>query len=154
MSKLIIIKKILELYKNGVYDISGSDLKTSEEEYEDEFIQKLKNLEKNGFLELQCSSSSNMPYSVFLTPKGAFEGRQYIENYDKIFEDVVSVIDIDKRDDSKTISSKVKISQIYVSAVFEDLKSKNYVELKKYSDRLSITNITDRGIDFFNNINK
>ena len=149
------IKKFIELInkdKNIVW-VVYDELKSSEDEYGDEFRAEINDMEMQGLLKVR-SFTNNHDLKISLTPYGAFFGREYIGNYEKIFNDVVSLI-ISKNplNDDASIAYKLDISRIFVDAVFQDLKNQDLVKLRTSSMGMYISKFTDSGMDYFSNLN-
>lgn len=149
--KMRIIKDILNMIEQdkNIGLIDAKTLMSEEDEYEDEFIHVLKVMEIEGYIITYKPSSKRMP-EVKLTPKGAFYGKEYIKDYDKIFNEVTSLIAKDSKqfNNNTTISRELNIPLIYVGAVLNDLEKQKYITLKQMASGLFFK-FTDRGREYF-----
>ncbi|SDA42389.1 hypothetical protein [Methanobrevibacter millerae] len=148
----IFIDLIAERNTSQIY---ASELKTPEDEYDDEFMGEIKDMEACGFINAyNLTNSSNSRIS--LTSKGAFYGKEFIENYEKLFNEVVALIRLENFSSNRDviISQKLEVPTVFVGAVFEDLCNQNLVKIKQGASGLYIYKFTDRGTDYFSNLEK
>jgi len=139
--------------KNVIW-IKSSELRSPEDKYDDEFYEEIKKMGLYGILNVR-GATNTFDSRVSLTAKGAFLGRKYINNYDGIFEKVVSLVtakDSPLKNDVE-ISKKLDVPRIFVDAVFEDLENQNLVKTKTAIGGMYIYKFTDRGKDYFSNLN-
>ena len=146
------IKLFIELINNekSVTWIKASELRCPEDKYNDEFFEEIKTMELYGILKVKRVAST-IDSSISLTSKGAFLGREYIDNYDNIFEDVVSLVTSENSSlkNDVEISRKLDVPRIFVDAVFEDLENQNLVKTRTAIGGMYIYKFTDRGKDYF-----
>ena len=144
------IKLFIKLInETNVTWIKASELRCPEDEYDDEFYDEIKEMELYGILKVR-NFSSTYDSDISLTSKGAFLGKEYIKNYEKIFDDVVSLITSENsslRNDVK-ISKRLNVPRIFVDAVFEDLEDQNLIIIKTAIGGMYISKFTDRGKDY------
>lgn len=144
------IKLFIELInETNVTWIKASELRYPEDEYDDEFYDDIKEMELYGILKVR-NFSSTYNSDISLTSKGAFLGKEYIKNYEKIFDDVVSLITSENsslRNDVE-ISKKLNVPRIFVDAVFADLEDQNLIIIKTAIGGMHISKFTDRGKDY------
>lgn len=149
------IKIFIELInEKNVSWIKSSELRCLEDKYDDEFYGEIKNMGLFGILNVR-GSTDTFDSRISLTSKGAFLGKEYINNYGEIFDDVVSLLN--SKDSSLKndvdISKKLNVPRIFVDAVFEDLENQNLVKTKTAIGGMYIYKFTDRGKDYFSNLN-
>ena len=91
---------------------------------------------------------------ISLTSYGAFFGKDYINDYEKIFDDVVSLVTSENPlTDDASIAHKLNVSRMFVDAVFEDLRNQELVKIKTSTMGMDIYKFTNHGIDYFSNLN-
>ena len=130
------IKKFIDLInEKNVTWIKASELRCPEDKYDDEFYEEIKKMDVYGILKVRNFTHTHNS-NILLTSKGAFLGKCYIDNYDKIFEDVVSLI------------KRLNVPRIFVDAVFVDLENQNLVKTKTGIGGMYISKFTDRGNDY------
>lgn len=144
-----LIKIVEENNENNL--ISSEELKSSEDKYTDEFIEKIKNLGLMGIIDVQNFIGSKFPY-VQLIPNGSVYYIDFIDNYDGIYNVVIEYIKNNNNSmiNASDISKEFNIPYVFVCTVFKDLERNNLIKLQKAIGGLYIRNITERGIDFFN----
>lgn len=159
MEKIMIknrIKKFIDIiYERNTSQIYANQLKTSEDVYDDEFMEQIKNMESLGFINAYNLTNSSNP-RITLTSKGAFYGKEFIKNYDELFNDVVTFISLEKFSSNRDIiiSQKLEVPNVFVGAVFEDLSNQNLVKIKQGASGLYIYKFTERGNDYFSKLDK
>lgn len=146
------IKKFIELINNKNNNwISANELRLPEDKYADEFIDEIEIMKSIGLIQLRKSSNTNMPM-IKLSPLGAYNGREFINNYDEIFNEVISSIKLNHSlNNDVEISKELNIPRIFVSAVLKDLENQNLVEIKSGMGGNYISKFTDRGKEYFSN---
>lgn len=145
------IKKFINLInEKNVTWIKASELRCPEDKYDDEFYEEIKKMERYGILKVRSFTNTHNS-NILLTSKGAFLGKEYIGNYDKIFEDVVSLITSENSSLSNDveIAKRLNVPRIFVDAVFVDLENQNLVKTKTAIGGMYISKFTDRGKDYF-----
>lgn len=145
------IKKFIDLInEKNVSWIKSSELRCPEDKYDDEFYEEIKRMERYGILKVRSFTNTH-DSKVLLTSKGAFLGKDFIGNYDKIFEEVVSLITSESSSLSNDveISKRLNVPRIFVDAVFVDLENQNLVKTKTGIGGMYISKFTDRGKDYF-----
>lgn len=148
------IKAFIELMnENNVTWIKASELKCPEDKYDDEFFEEIKKMELCGYLNIKSYSHTH-DLDISLTSKGAFYGKEYISNYETIFNDTVSLIGSENSSltDVASISQSLKVPYVFVGAVFEDLANQNLVDITNSASGIRITKFTERGADYFSNL--
>lgn len=144
------IKKFIDLInEKNVTWIKASELRCPEDKYDDEFYEEIKKMEVYGILKVRSFTHTHNS-NILLTSKGAFLGKGYIDNYDKIFEDVVSLITSENSslNNDVEISKRLNVPCIFVDAVFVDLENQNLVKTKTAIGGMYISKFTDRGKDY------
>lgn len=148
------IKKFIDLINNDkrVVWITDDELKSSEDKCDD-FREEINAMEIQGFLKVRSFTNTHN-LSISLTSYGAFFGKDYIKDYEKIFDNVVSLVSSENPlTDDASIANKLNISRMFVDAVFEDLRSQDLVKIKTSSMGMDIYKFTNQGIDYFSNLN-
>ena len=148
------IKTFIELMnKNNVTWIKASELKSPEDKYDDEFFEEIQRMGHREYLNIKSYSHTH-DLDISLTSKGAFFGKEYIADYEDIFNDTVSLIGSENSSltDVASISGNLKVPYAFVGAVFEDLANRNLVDITSGAGGIRITNFTERGIDYFSNL--
>lgn len=126
------IKKFIDLInEKNVTWIKASELRCPEDKYDDEFYEEIKKMDVYGILKVRNFTHTHNS-NILLTSKGAFLDKCYIDNYDKIFEDVVSLITSENSslNNDVKISKRLNVPRIFVDAVFVDLENQNLVKTK------------------------
>nr|WP_295000088.1 hypothetical protein [uncultured Methanobrevibacter sp.] len=144
------IKKFIDLInEKNVTWIKASELRCPEDKYDDEFYEEIKKMDVYGILKVRNFTHTHNS-NILLTSKGAFLGKCYIDNYDKIFEDVVSLITSanSSLNNDVEISKRLNVPRIFVDAVFVDLENQNLVKTKTGIGGMYISKFTDRGNDY------
>ena len=148
------IKAFIELMnEKNVTWIKASELKCPEDKYDDEFFEEIKMMKPIGYLNIESHSHTH-DLDISLTSKGAFFGKEYIDDYEKIFNDTVSLIGSENFsfNDVASISRNLKVPYAFVGAVFEDLANQNLVDITDGASGIRITKFTERGVDYFSNL--
>lgn len=148
------IKKFIDLINNDktIVWIEGNKLKSSEDTY-DEFREEINDMEIQGLLKVRSFTNTH-DLKISLTSYGAFSGKEYIDGYEKIFKDVISlIISENPLTDDASIAYKLNISRMFVDAVFEDLKNQNLIKIRTSTMGQDISNFTDQGREYFSNLN-
>lgn len=149
------IKKFINLInEKNVTWIKASELRCPEDKYDDEFYEEIKKMGRFDILNVRSFTNTH-DANILLTSKGAYLGKEYISNYDKIFEEVVSLITSENSplNNDVEISKKLNVPRIFVDAVFEDLENQNLVKTRTAIGGMYIYKFTDRGKDYFSNLN-
>lgn len=89
------------------------------------FLQDLQVLEMHGLVQILKSVNNNP--QVLLTFKGAYYGREYINNYDKIYEDVVDLIRYDSLKTTSEIMEILGFHHIIIGVIFIDLSEQGLI---------------------------
>ena len=128
--------------------IDAKILMTSQDKYEDEFMEILNVMKLKGYIQTYKPTNKRMP-EIKLTPKGAFHGKKYIKNYDKLFNDITSLIAKNPKQFNKDVSLFKQLNErlIFIGAVLTDLENQKYIKLEQMADGLYFK-FTDRGRDY------
>lgn len=148
------IKKFIDLINNdkNVVWITDDELKSSEDKFDD-FREEINAMEIQGFLKVRSFTNTHN-LRISLTSYGAFFGKDYINDYEKIFNNVVSLVSSENPlTDDASIAHKLDVSRMFVDAVFEDLRNQDLVKIKSSSMGMDIYKFTNQGLDYFSNIN-
>ena len=94
-------------------------------ECDNNFLQDLQVLEMQGLVQILKSIDNNP--QVLLTFKGAYYGREYINNYYKIYDDVVDLIKPDSLKTTHEIMKILGVHHIIIGAIFIDLSEQGLI---------------------------
>lgn len=149
MIKIFLNKFIKKIKEKNDITFESEEFKPRDM-YSDEYYEELKKMESNNIIECYKPSYKLLP-QVTLTPKGAYLGKEFIDNYYELYNYVEAYIklgyDLKKYPE---LSRELNEEILFIEAVFWDLKEKHYITMKKQAHGWVIE-LTERGIDYFNN---
>ena len=96
-----------------------------ESECDSKFLQDLQLLEMYGLVQIPKSVDNNP--QVLLTFKGAYYGKEYIDNYDEIYDEVINLIKSKSLKTTSEIKKILGIHHIIIGAIFIDLSEQGLI---------------------------
>ena len=147
MLNIKIIKKLIGIIEEtGQNNFISSEYLKFDDLDDDKFINQINSLE--GLVDIRNKTHIKYPL-IKLTPKGVIFCKECID-----FEEIYNVVSLKIKPmcSSFEISEELKIPKVFVDAVFVDLNDNNLIKIKSNCGDLLVLKITEKGIEYFNNL--